>query len=132
MNTINTQRVLTVIEQDYNSKLEDISLSLFQAYWQNDKRIDLNDVIVETLKAHGFDSEQIEIIIERSQKDEIKELLKNRTEEAVAKGSFGVPTFICKKDIHSDEELFFGSDRIDIMMKWMGFEPLPYNFSSKL
>lgn len=105
---------------------------MFRSYWQNDKRIDLNDVVIEILKAHGFESEQIEIIIEKSQKEEIKELLKNITEEAVSKGAFGVPTFICKKDIHSDEELFFGSDRIDVMMNWMGFEPLPYNFSSKL
>jgi len=41
----------------------------------------------------------------------MKSLLQATTEEALAKGAFGVPTMIVKSEKDSDGEFFFGSDR---------------------
>lgn len=131
LNTLLTQKVLTVIEQDYNEQLLELSRTFSKFYWQNDKLINLPDVIKEALVANGFDSESIEMIFERAQSSQIAELLKKRTEEAVANGVFGVPSFLVKRDRHSDKELFFGCDRVDLMMRWIGFEPVPF-YKSKL
>lgn len=53
----------------------------------------------------------------------IKQTFKENTDEAVAKGMFGAPTFIVKKSGSSEELLFFGSDRIEMIAATLG---LPY------
>ena len=54
---------------------------------------------------------------------QIKQIFKENTDEAVAKGVFGAPTFIVKKAGSSEELLFFGSDRIEMIAATLG---LPY------
>lgn len=110
-----------------------MSRTVWVYYWQNDKRIDLPDVIKEALFANGFTAEVIDVIFERAKSTQISDLLTERTEKAVSNGVFGVPSFLVKRDEHSDKELFFGSDRVDVMMKWIGFDPvLPPSVKSNL
>lgn len=55
---------------------------------------------------------------------EIKQAFKEYTDEAVARGVFGAPTFIIKKAGEPDKEyLFFGSDRFEMIAAFLG---LPY------
>ena len=44
---------------------------------------------------------------------EVKQALKNNTDEAVAAGVFGVPTFV------ADGELFWGQDGTDMFLDWL-------------
>ena len=44
---------------------------------------------------------------------QVKDALRAQTEEAVAKGVFGAPTFIC-----ADGELFWGNDRLEQALDW--------------
>lgn len=45
--------------------------------------------------------------------DEVKNLLKNNTQEAADRGAFGAPTFFV--ETASGDEMFFGQDRLDFV-----------------
>jgi len=50
-------------------------------------------------------------LIEDISNQDIKDELKNNTEEAISRGVFGAPTFFL------DGEMFFGNDRIQFIEK---------------
>jgi len=54
---------------------------------------------------------------------QIKQVFKENTDEAVAKGVYGAPTFLVKKAGSSEELLFFGSDRLEMIAATLG---MPY------
>ena len=76
---------------------------VFHHMWEEPKRIDDPDVIRDALNASGLDGAQI---IERIQAPEVKERLLRNTEQSVARGTFGSPTFFV------GEEIFVGKDRL--------------------
>ncbi|HQF30411.1 MAG TPA: 2-hydroxychromene-2-carboxylate isomerase [Hyphomicrobiales bacterium] len=58
-----------------------------------------------------------EIVIERALAPQNKALLKSETEEAMARGIFGAPSFLTE-----DGELFWGNDRLDEALEWAAGE----------
>ena len=71
--------------------------------WEEPKIMDDPDVIKEALTESGFDAERL---MEQMQDPEIKAQLISNTEEAVNRGTFGIPTFFV------GEEIFFGKDTL--------------------
>ena len=71
--------------------------------WEEPKKMDDPDVIKEALTESGFDAERL---MEQMQDPEIKAQLISNTEEAVNRGTFGIPTFLVGK------EIFFGKDTL--------------------
>ena len=71
--------------------------------WEEPKKMDDPDVIKEALTESGFDAERL---MEQMQDPEIKAQLISNTEEAVNRGTFGIPTFFV------GEEIFFGKDTL--------------------
>ncbi len=69
---------------------------------------DLSDpkVLGEVIAAAGLDAARYLAAIET---DEVKNLLKQNTQEAADRGAFGAPTFFV------GEEMFFGQDRLDFV-----------------
>jgi 2-hydroxychromene-2-carboxylate isomerase len=66
---------------------------------------DLNDprVLAELARAVGLEPEAA---LARTENQEIKDALRRNTEEAVARGAFGAPTFFV------GEDMYFGNDRL--------------------
>jgi 2-hydroxychromene-2-carboxylate isomerase len=62
------------------------------------------------LDAHGLETARILVQADRP---EIKQCLREHTEEAVQKQIFGAPTFVC-----ADGELFWGDDRLEQALDW--------------
>jgi 2-hydroxychromene-2-carboxylate isomerase len=62
------------------------------------------DVAAEVLAKAGFDPAAL---LELAGSDAAKERLKAATEDAVARGVFGAPTFFV------GDQMFFGQDRLD-------------------
>jgi 2-hydroxychromene-2-carboxylate isomerase len=91
-------------------------VSLFRAAWE--EGLDLSDVAVieGRVRAVGLDATDL---AGRLQAGELKALLVRLTEDAVAKGVFGVPTFIL------DGELFWGQDRLPYLAERLWGVPLP-------
>ncbi|MBI3676089.1 MAG: 2-hydroxychromene-2-carboxylate isomerase [Proteobacteria bacterium] len=77
--------------------------AVFHYMWEAPKKMDDPDVIRAALTESGLDTDKL---FAASQSHEIKQQLMNNTEAAVARGTFGSPTFFV------GNEMFFGKDRL--------------------
>lgn len=73
------------------------------AMWEQSLKMDDPDVIKTALDAGGIDGAHI---LARIQDADVKAKLIANTEDAVARGAFGIPTFFV------DGEIYFGKDRL--------------------
>jgi 2-hydroxychromene-2-carboxylate isomerase len=80
--------------------------AIFTAAWRDQKNIADKAVLAEVLTAAGFSQEEFFAATENPAN---KEKLKATTDEAVARGVFGAPTFFV------DGEMHFGQDRLDFV-----------------
>ncbi len=84
--------------------------AIFNAAWQDQKNIADKAVLAEVLTAAGFSPEEFFAAAENPAN---KEKLKATTDEAVARGVFGAPTFFVQTP--DGEEMHFGQDRLDFV-----------------
>jgi 2-hydroxychromene-2-carboxylate isomerase len=80
--------------------------AVMQAMWSDKKNMGDPTVMGDVLSAAGFDPTNFMTLIGN---DEVKAALVKNTEEAVARGVFGAPTFFV------GEKMFFGQDRLDFV-----------------
>ena len=80
--------------------------AVYDAMWG--KGLNLTDpaIIADVLSAAGFDAKHI---FAGADSDAAKAKLRTQTDEAIARGAFGVPTFFV------DDTMFFGQDRLDFV-----------------
>ncbi len=93
-NTVTVQRVLCAASDSERAAL---TLKLFNAYWGQGKDVTNLELLTELAGAE---------LIAKAQDDAIKNQLKTNTEDAVARGAFGAPTFFVGDD------MYFGEDRL--------------------
>jgi 2-hydroxychromene-2-carboxylate isomerase len=79
---------------------------VFAAMWQQGQNVGDAEVLRVVIEKAGLDAGPI---LERCGEQEIKDLLRKNTEEAVERGAFGAPTFFV------GDEMFFGNDRLDFV-----------------
>jgi 2-hydroxychromene-2-carboxylate isomerase len=79
----------------------------FEAYWSDDRDISLPDVIEDVCAAADLDGNHI---LERSQAEEIKTLLRTNTDDVIARGGFGSPTMFV-----DGADMYFGNDRMELV-----------------
>jgi len=84
--------------------------AIFDAAWQDQKNIADKAVLTEILTTAGFSPEEFFAATENPAN---KEKLKATTDEAVARGVFGAPTFFVQTP--EGEEMHFGQDRLDFV-----------------
>ena len=85
--------------------------TIYRAFWTVGSNLGDPGVIEEVLRAAGLDGKEI---VSLSREDESKAALRATTDEAVARGVFGAPTFFV------DDEMFFGNDRMDLVEEALG------------
>jgi 2-hydroxychromene-2-carboxylate isomerase len=78
--------------------------ALFAAMWERPRNLADPAVLATTLAAAGFDPEAWAA---KAGDPDVKGRLVAATEDAVARGAFGAPTFFV------GSEIFFGQDRLD-------------------
>jgi 2-hydroxychromene-2-carboxylate isomerase len=78
--------------------------ALFAAYWARGEDVSEPAVVIAALDGAGLAGASL---VERADEPDIKDELRRRTERAVLKGIFGVPTMFVK------DEMFWGQDRLD-------------------
>ncbi|MFT3775330.1 MAG: 2-hydroxychromene-2-carboxylate isomerase [Minicystis sp.] len=105
LNTLTAMRVACAFAADRPERYRAFVTACFRAAWVDG--IDLNDRAALTSLVAADDRA---FVTEAMDAPQYKEALKKNTEEAVAAGAFGVPSFVIGK-----EELFFGNDRIDLL-----------------
>jgi 2-hydroxychromene-2-carboxylate isomerase len=75
----------------------------FRFMWEEPRKMDDPEVFRAALEEAGLPAGRL---VERSQSPEVKKRLMDNTEQAVARGAFGIPSFFV------GGELFFGKDRL--------------------
>ena len=73
------------------------------AMWEAGLKMDDPEIYVKAMNDAGLDGQSL---LERTQNPEVKARLLSNTEQAVARGAFGIPTFFV------GDEMFFGKDRL--------------------
>lgn len=77
--------------------------AIFNAMWAEARNLGAADELAAVLRQAGIDADAFQATVDDPA---VKEQLKKNTEEAVARGVFGAPTFLV------GEQLFWGQDRL--------------------
>lgn len=102
INSISLMRAVAILEgTPHFARFVD---AMFDAMWLKPRNMGDPAIAAATMREAGFDAAAIQAGAETQ---EAKDRLKATTEEAVARGAFGAPTFFV------GEEMFFGQDRLD-------------------
>ena len=104
INSLYIMRGYLVVEE---SKKKQYLETFFNAYWQNDIDLTYENNIIQLLKTLNINHDDFFSSIS---KQEIKDKLKNFTNEAFEKEIFGAPTFVV------NNKIFWGQDRLDFAL----------------
>ena len=104
LNTMHLMRGATAYleEPEFQTYLS----AIFKALWSEKLNMESPEVVAEVLTKAGID---VTDFMARISETEVKERLKDTTEEAVARGVFGAPSFFV------NGEMFFGQDRLSFV-----------------
>lgn len=83
--------------------------AVYTANFAADREIGDELVVASVLTELGVDADAI---LAHARSPEIKAALRANTDDAIARGIFGAPTFVVK------DELFWGNDRLDDAIAW--------------
>ncbi len=86
------------------SACEAFARRVFQLYWGEDRDITDPDVLAEACAAAGLDAANT---LAAADAPEAKARLRANTDELIARGGFGTPTFFVRGD-----DMYFGQDRV--------------------
>jgi 2-hydroxychromene-2-carboxylate isomerase len=101
VNTLTLMR--GVVAAQFEGMFEPYFRAAYHHMWIEPKKMDDPQVFRDAFLSSGID---IDRIIARAQHDDVKKKLIGNTSDAVARGSFGSPTF------YVGDEIFFGKDRL--------------------
>lgn len=113
VNTLQIMRAAIVAEDE--GYLKAYADAVFGHMWAEPKKMDDAEIIKTALDQSGFDGAHI---LARTQEPAIKAKLAGNTENSVARGAFGSPTFF------AGDEMFFGKDRLGEVEAAIGSEGL--------
>ena len=86
-------------------KFESYLSAIFNALWAEKLNMESPEVVAEVLSKVGIEAD----FMARISEPEVKARLKSSTEEAVARGIFGAPSFFV------NDEMYFGQDRLSFV-----------------
>ena len=101
VNTLQIMRAAIVAEDE--GYLKAYADAVFGHMWAEPKKMDDPEIIKTALDQSGFDGAHM---LARTQEPAVKAKLVQNTENSVARGAFGSPTFFI------GDEMFFGKDRL--------------------
>jgi 2-hydroxychromene-2-carboxylate isomerase len=87
-------------------RLPEVALAVMSAYWAQGQDVQQPAVLQALLDGLGLDGAAA---LEATQTDAVKGQLKANTEDAIARGAFGAPTFFIGK------AMFWGNDRFTLI-----------------
>jgi 2-hydroxychromene-2-carboxylate isomerase len=104
VNTLALMRGAVAYQQQ--GRLDQYIEAIFSAMWVTGKNMNEPTIVAEVLDTIGIEAQEFLVAIAAQ---DVKDKLKNNTEEAVKRGAFGAPTFFV------GDEMFFGQDRLDFV-----------------
>ena len=114
MRTVAALRAILALPED---RWPALAHGFYRAYWRQGKQPGAESTITEAVRGAGLDDGAVARALAANTDPAIKDELRRRTDEAVARGVFGAPTFfISGDDIPADQALmFWGQDRLHMV-----------------
>lgn len=106
INTLMLMRGATGVQMHEPASLPDYLAAVFRAIWVDGKNMNEPPVVAGVLQAAGFDPMAV---LAMTLQQDVKDRLKAVTQEAVARGVFGAPTFFV------GDQMFWGQDRLEFV-----------------
>ena len=108
INTLTLMRGATALQMSDPARMVPYVDAVYRAIWVEGK--DMNDpvVVAQVLREAGFDPAAL---VAQAGDPAVKDRLKAVTQEAVARGVFGAPTFFV------DGQMYWGQDRLDFIQQ---------------
>jgi 2-hydroxychromene-2-carboxylate isomerase len=101
---VNSARAMRLcLVADEAGACEPVARRIFQLYWSEDRDISQADVLAEAAAAGGLDGQALE----QADSPELKAKLRANTDELIARGGFGSPTYYV-----GGTDMYFGQDRL--------------------
>jgi 2-hydroxychromene-2-carboxylate isomerase len=107
-NPLKPLRVTSAVDSD--ALREALAVKLLDAAWSEGKDITLDAVAHDVADGVGLDGKAL---LQKAQSEEVKQKLRLQTENAIAAGVFGVPSFLV------DGEIFWGTDRVHFLKAYL-------------
>ncbi|XP_053306235.1 glutathione S-transferase kappa 1 [Spea bombifrons] len=119
-------RFVTAVSISHPEFLEPVSRELWIRIWSEDKDITEPASILEAAKKAGMPENEATKLLQIISLPEVKNKLKETTDEALKYGVFGLPSIVAHID--GKPQMYFGSDRFELLAhqlgeKWLG--PVP-------
>jgi len=104
---INTLLLMrTAVAAQRAGVFEPFHRAVYPAFWAEGENLGEPEVVGRVVEKAGLDARAL---LEAAGSPDVKAELRAATEEAVARGAFGAPTFFV------GDEMFFGNDRLDFV-----------------
>ncbi len=119
MRTVAALRAMLALPEEHWPAL---AHGFYRAYWQRGQQPGDEATITAVVRDAGLDDDAVARALAANADPAIKEELRRRTDEAVARGVFGAPTFfVSGGDIPADAPLmFWGQDRLHMVDAVLG------------
>lgn len=114
--TLRCMRLLTAVRMEEPMHLGPLSLRLWRRHWGEGLEVHSDEALLGALAECGV--AHAEALLARTSDALVKAELKRATDEVVARGAFGFPAYFV--DIDGEDELFFGSDRLELLAFLLG------------
>jgi 2-hydroxychromene-2-carboxylate isomerase len=111
INTLTLMRGATGLQLREPQRMVPYVDAVFRAIWVEGRNMNDPATVGAVLQAAGFDPTAL---LALAAEPEVKERLKALTQEAVARGVFGAPTFF------ADGRMYWGQDRLDFVKEALG------------
>jgi 2-hydroxychromene-2-carboxylate isomerase len=108
INTLTLMRMIAGMQLREPDRMRPLADALFRAIWVDERNMNDPATAGEVLQQAGFDTEQL---LALAADPAVKEQLKTVTQEAVARGVFGAPTFFV------GDTMYWGQDRLDFVQE---------------
>ncbi|XP_064415426.1 glutathione S-transferase kappa 1 [Latimeria chalumnae] len=131
--SLSAMRFVTAVDMTAPAFLEPVSRELWLRIWSQDEDITKPESLAAAAARAGLKLEQTQSLLGMVSSAEVKNRLKQTTDEALKHGAFGMPTIVAHVD--GVPHMYFGSDRFELLAyllgeKWLG--PIPEQPTSKL
>lgn len=114
INTLTLMRGATGVQMRYESRLTAYVNAVYRAIWAEARNMNDPAVVSQVLQAADFDPAAV---LALAAEPEVKDRLKAVTQDAVARGVFGAPTFFV------DGQMYWGQDRLDFVREALKARP---------
>jgi 2-hydroxychromene-2-carboxylate isomerase len=114
---MNTVTALRMTLQLPNGELPRFARAVFEAYWADDRDIADSAELASIAEACGLDGAAL---LAGAARQEVKDRLRDATEEAARRGVCGAPSFLVRTSESDEGMLFWGQDRLELVAEALG------------